>query len=84
MKNNYDLLNGLFTGQKKRGGTVQDDNRDNTTKRTFKISNKHWKDFIALTALKGKTQAEMINALIEKAVEENQQEIARYKEFVNR
>lgn len=84
MKNNYDLLNGLFTGQKKSGGTVQDENRENTTKRTFKISNKHWEDFIALTALKGKTQAEMINAFIQQAVEENQEEIARFKEIVKR
>lgn len=84
MKNNYDLLNGLFTGQKKNISSAQDDNRENTTKRTFKIANKHWEDFIALTALKGKTQAEMINALIQQAVEDNQQEIARYKEIVKR
>lgn len=84
MKNNYDLLNGLFTGQKKSISSAQDDNRENTTKRTFKISNKHWEDFIALTALKGKTQAEMINALIERAVEENHEDIARYKEITNK
>lgn len=87
MKNNYDLLNGLFTGQKmsSNASVVSCDIVElPTTKRTFKILNEPWDDFLILAKLKGQTQAELINSLIERAVGENAEEIERYKELVKR
>ena len=86
MKNNYDLINGLFAEQKKISVPLKAINEEEqpTTKRTFKILNDSWEDFLILAALKGKTQAELINSLIEQAVSDNAHEIERYKELVKR
>lgn len=91
MKNNYDLINGLFAGQQKIpvnampiNVATEEQAEQPTTKRTFKILNASWDDFLILATLKGKTQAELINGLIEQAVTDSAEEIERYKELVKR
>ena len=54
------------------------------TKRTWKISDEHWEEFTALAKLLQKTQADLINDLIAKAVEENTKEISEYRKFFSK
>lgn len=85
--NNYNLLDGLFSAKTIPVVTnVGDDKKGDvrTTKRTFKIYNEHWDDFVDLAAARQMTQAELLNQLIEKAVQENGEEIEQYKKFFNK
>lgn len=84
MKPNYDLINGLFTGQKKNIPEPEAKKEQPITKRTFKILDEHWEDFLILTRLKGKTQAELLNDLIQSAVSESAEEIEKYKTLVKK
>ena len=77
----YNLLNGLFaspTSSARRASSTSLTCQLGYTKRTWKISDEHWEEFMALVALSKKTQAEVINDLIAKAVEENTKEIFQY------
>ena len=85
MMKNFNLLGGLFpdknsekepavTPAPKEAGVP-------TTKRTFKISNEYWDDFVDLAAAKKMTQADLINSLIETCVKENAELIERYREL---
>ncbi len=51
------------------------------TKRTFKISDELWTDFIDLVAIKKVTQAELINELIKNAIDVNRDLIEQYRAF---
>lgn len=52
------------------------------TKRTFKISDELWNDFIDLVAIKKVTQAELINELIKNAIDADRDLIDRYREII--
>lgn len=52
-----------------------------TTKRTFKISNDLWDDFVALAAAKKLTQAELVNELMTNAIAADRELIERYRKF---
>ena len=49
------------------------------TKRTFKISDDLWNDFIDLVTIKKMTQAELINELIKNAIDADRDLIERYR-----
>jgi hypothetical protein len=76
----YNLIDGLFS--KKTGTAVAKEVTVPTTKRTFKISDDLWNDFIDLVAIKKVTQAELINELIKNAIDANRDLIDRYKEII--
>lgn len=78
MANNYNLINGLFTSPTSRASSTSSAGQTGFTKRTWKISDEHWEEFVALSKVLQKTQAEVINDLIAKAVEENTKEISQY------
>lgn len=78
------LIDGLFpgkTGSQRAANAAGEPKIALTTKRTFKISNDLWDDFVALAAAKKMTQAELVNALIAESVNRNADLIARYREF---
>ena len=78
------LIDGLFpgkTGSQRAAIAESEPKTALTTKRTFKISNDLWDDFVALAAAKKLTQAELINALIAESVNRNADLIAWYREF---
>ena len=77
---NYNLIDSLFTKTKAAGGASEDAPAP-TTKRTFKIVNEHWQDFVDLAAARKMTQAELINELIETAVRENIEQIETYRSY---
>ena len=52
------------------------------TKRTFKISDELWNDFIDLVAIKKVTQAELINELIKNAIDADRDLIERYRAII--
>ena len=81
-KTNYSLIEGLFANDTKQAKQVRQVEQaeqfkqfDTTQKRTFKISTEFWDDFLILAKLKGKTQAELINELINLLFIENQEKI---------
>ena len=76
----YKLIDSLFTKTAAAGG-VPGEAPAPTTKRTFKIANEHWSDFVDLAAARKMTQAELINELIETAVRENTKQIANYRNY---
>ena len=77
---NYSLIDGLFSNpHQKQVGQVEQ-----VQKRTFKISNEYWDDFLILFAAQKTTQAELINTLIKKAVQENSEKIANYKKIISK
>lgn len=82
---NYDLIGGLFTkpapATAPRAVSPQ---AQPCTKCTWKISDEHWEEFTALAKLSQKTQADLINELIAKAVEENTKEISEYLKFFSK
>lgn len=89
MENNrvdYSLLDNLFLSKSKTvRQTQQDENNmqiETTQKRTFKLSIEFWEDFLILTKIKEKTQAELINELIKQSVLENQEKIENYKNLL--
>lgn len=85
--NNYNLLDGLFSAKTMPVVTNTGDDKKGdvrTTKRTFKIYNEHWNDFVALAAARQMTQAELLNQLIEIAVQENGDEIEQYRKFFSK
>lgn len=57
---------------------------ENAWKRTFKISNEFWYDFVDLAAARRLTQAELINQVIEDAVKDNLEEIDCYRSFFHK
>lgn len=75
---NFNLIEGLFTNQR-----VDNSSKSisTATKRTFKIADESWQDFVDLVSARRTTQAEMINGLIRQAVADGADEIARYREF---
>ena len=92
MKNNgnYGLLDGLFstptTTASKQAPAEAEKNTtaSKETKRTWKIKDDLWEDFVALVATSGLTQAEYINKLIADAIEENRAKIEKYKEITKK
>ena len=84
MKDNYNLLNGLFSNSITKTQEEKPKMPTTVKQRTFKISNEFWKEFVDLAALRRLTQAELINELIEKAVKENIKEIEKYRAYFNR
>ena len=81
MKGNYNLIDGLFSKKTGTAETASEEASVPTTKRTFKIANEHWQDFVDLAAARRMTQAELINELIETAVRENTEEIEKYQNY---
>lgn len=79
--NNFNLISGLFEKSVKPVLAASLEPPVGYTKRTWKISNEHWEEFTALAKLLQKTQADLINELIAKAVEENTKEISKYFEL---
>lgn len=79
----FDLLAGLFPDKNNTPETVKEPEQKEvpTTKRTFKISNEFWNDFVDLAAAKKMTQAELINTLIAESVNRDADLIAQYREF---
>lgn len=78
------LIDGLFpgkTGSQRAANAAGEPKTALTTKRTFKISNDLWDDFVALAAAKKLTQAELINALIAESVKRDANLIERYRKF---
>ena len=78
------LIDGLFpgnTGSQRAAIAAGEPKTALTTKRTFKISNDLWDDFVALAAAKKLTQAELINALIAESVKRDANLIERYRKF---
>ncbi len=84
VNNNYNLINGLFEKSVKPVLAASTEPPVGYTKRTWKISNEHWEEFTALAKLLQKTQADLINELIAKAVEENTKEISEYRKFFSK
>ncbi len=87
MKNNYNLINGLFsnnTSKKQEEKTEKIKSSATFRQRTFKISNEFWYDFVDLAAARRLTQAELINQVIEDAVKDNLEEIDRYRSFFHK
>ena len=84
MSNDFNLINSLFNNSLKQANTVSPAQQVGFTKRTWKISDEHWEEFMALVALSKKTQADVINELIAKAVEENTKEISKYLELFSK
>lgn len=81
MKKNFSLLDGLFSQEKSRTTTTKEEAALATTKRTFKIYDANWEDFLVLAAITKQTQAELVNELIRSAVDRNADEIKKYKEL---
>ena len=81
MSNNFNLINSLFNNPGTQAKTVSPAQQTGYTKRTWKISDEHWEEFVALSKVLDKTQADLINELIAKAVEENTKEISKYFEL---
>lgn len=52
------------------------------TKRTFKISDDLWNDFIDLVTIKKMTQAELINELIKNAIDADRDLIEQYRAII--
>lgn len=77
----YNLIDGLFSKKTGTAGAASGETPVLTTKRTFKIANEHWQDFVDLAAARKMTQAELINALIETVVRENTEEIEKYRDY---
>ena len=77
---NFNLIDNLFSKPTAVGGAIEEVPAP-TTKRTFKILNEHWSDFVDLAAARKMTQAELINELIETAVRENTEQIANYRNY---
>ena len=89
MKNNgnYGLLDGLFstpTTTASKQAPAEADKNTTETKRTWKIKDDLWEDFVALVATSGLTQAEYINKLIADAIAENRAKIDKYKEITKK
>lgn len=84
MKDNYNLLDGLFSNNITRTQEEKDKKSTSVKQRTFKISNEFWNDFVDLAAAKRLTQAELINQLIANVVKENMNEIEQYRAFFNK
>lgn len=85
MKNDFGMLNGLFTTPVQPSKPdVSDENtkKSLTTQRTWKIKNELWDDFTALVAASGMTQAEYINKLIETDIEQNRLRIEKYRDII--
>ena len=89
MKNNgnYGLLDGLFstpttTASKQAPAEVEKNTTE--TKRTWKIKDELWEDFVVLVATSGLTQAEYVNKLIAVAISENRVKIEKYKEITKK
>lgn len=86
-KQQFGLLNGLFAEnlnsiKKERFTAIESaPEMQKETKRTWKIRNSLWDDFLTLVATTGKTQAEIINDFIEAAIIENRDKIEKYKEI---
>lgn len=87
---NFNLISGLFqqpqqNRQDKQVEQAEQVQKDKitpaATKRTFAINNEYWADFLDLAAARKLTQAGLLNKLIEYAVKENTNEIAKYREF---
>lgn len=78
------LIDGLFpgkTGSQRAAIAESEPKTALTTKRTFKISNDLWDDFVALAAAKKLTQAELVNELIKNAIAANRDLIEQYRTF---
>lgn len=89
MKNNgnYGLLDGLFstpTTAASKQAPAKADRNTTETKRTWKIKDDLWEDFVALVATSGLTQAEYVNKLIAVAISENRVKIEKYKEITKK
>lgn len=84
MSNNFNLINSLFNNPGTQAKTVSSAQQDGFTKRTWKISDEHWEEFVALSKIQQKTQADVINDLIAKAVEENTKKISEYLKFFSK
>ena len=86
-KQGYGLLDGLFAeGASTASKQAPAETEKNTTetKRTWKIKDDLWEDFVALVATSGLTQAEYINKLIADAIAENRAKIDKYKEITKK
>ena len=86
---NYNLIEGLFAKQStSRASSTSSasltSQASGYTKRTWKISDKHWEEFVALATLSKKTQADLINDLNANAVEEKTKEISEYLKFFSK
>ena len=89
MKNNgnYGLLDGLFstpTTTASKQAPAEADKNTTETKRTWKIKDELWEDFVVLVATSGLTQAEYVNKLIAVAISENRVKIEKYKEITKK
>lgn len=89
MKNDkFSLLAGLFTAPtfevKAEKETINKNTKENTTKRTWKIRDDLWEDFVTLSVALGTTQAEIINLLIESAIEQNRAKIKSYNAIIKK
>lgn len=84
MSNNFNLIDSLFNNPETQAKTISPAKQDGFTKRTWKISDEHWEEFTALAKLSQKTQADLINELIAKAVEENTKEISEFLKFFSK
>ena len=54
MSNDFNLINSLFNNPLKQANTVSPAQQVGFTKRTWKISDEHWEEFMALVALSKK------------------------------
>lgn len=81
---NYNLIDGLFSTKPTQimvANSSDEKEKSQTTKRTFKINNEFWNDFVTLAAARRLTQMDLLNKLIENAVQENREEIEKYQAF---
>lgn len=86
MKNdNFGLLGGLFANpvatSKAVNTPIEKNTKEAETKRTWKIKDAFWSDFVVLVNLSGLTQAEYINLIIGDAIDKNREKIDRYREI---
>lgn len=83
----FGLLAGLFTSpiiEKEENNIKNENTKENTTKRTWKIKDSLWEDFVTLSNALGITQAEIINLLIESAIEQNRAKIKSYNAIIKK
>ena len=89
----FGLLGGLFSStavstKSAASDVISDIDEKNTkekeTKRTWKIKDELWEDFVILVSISGLTQAEFVNNLISDAIEKDCEKILNYKDFIKK